>query len=334
MGVAVVTAGKVPVSYVLRRLTQTVLVLWAAFTLSFVILYLLPGDAVLTKLGSAEGGITADPEELAAIRAEYGMDEPVLVQYLDRLFAALTGDFGTSVTTGETATHMVVSALPSTLAIAVPALVLAIVIGGGVALLGTYTRQRWLGQLLLSLPPLGISLPPFWVGLLLIQLFSFELRLLPAMGAEGISSVILPSVTLALPVGAIVAQVLAKSLATQQAQPYVDVVAAKGASRVRVHIGHVLRNAAVPALTLAGVVTGNLLAGSVVTETVFSRDGIGRVTADAVTAQDIPVVQAVIVLAAAVFVLINLIVDLVYPVLDPRIAHTPAAGPAKERIHA
>ncbi|RSM66653.1 peptide ABC transporter permease [Amycolatopsis sp. WAC 01376] len=305
--------------YLLRRILQAVFVLWAAFTVSFVILYLLPGDAVSAKLGGGEAGLSVTPEQLAAAKAEYGLDDPLPLQYGKRLLAALQGDFGRSIATGDDATNMVVSALPPTLAVTGFALALAILFGGGIAIAGTVTRQRWLGNLLLALPPLGISLPPFWVGLLLIQFFSFQLKLLPALGSNGFESLILPAITLAIPTGAIIGQVLAKSLRTQLAEPYAEIALAKGASRSRVHFGHLLRNAAVPTLTIAGVVAGNLIAGSVITETVFSRDGLGRVTSSAVTAQDIPVVQAVIVLAALVFVGINLLVDLVYPLLDPRI---------------
>ncbi|MFI9448903.1 ABC transporter permease [Amycolatopsis sp. NPDC052450] len=311
--------------YLLRRILQAVFVLWAAFTVSFVILYLLPGDAVSAKLGGGEGGLSVTPEQLAAAKAEYGFDDPLPLQYGKRLLAALQGDFGRSIATGDDATNMVVSALPPTLAVTGFALVLAILFGGGIAIAGTVTRQRRLGDLLLALPPLGISLPPFWVGLLLIQFFSFQLKLLPALGSNGFESLILPAITLAIPTGAIIGQVLAKSLRTQLAEPYAEIALAKGASRSRVHFGHLLRNAAVPTLTIAGVVAGNLIAGSVITETVFSRDGLGRVTSSAVTAHDIPVVQAVIVLAALMFVGINLLVDLVYPLLDPRIRHRETA---------
>ncbi|MFD9896306.1 ABC transporter permease [Amycolatopsis sp. NPDC059027] len=316
-------------AYLLRRVGQAVFVLWAAFTLSFVILYLLPGDAVSAKLGGGDGGITVTPEQLAQARAEYGLDDPLPVQYGKRLLSALHGDFGRSITTGDDAAHTVVSALPPTLAVTGIAVLLAVLGGGGIAIAGTYTRLPWLRQLLLSLPPWGISLPTFWVGLLLIQFFSFRLRLFPALGTQGVASLILPAITLALPTGAIIGQVLARSLNAQLAEPYVETAAAKGASRLRVHFGHILRNAAVPALTVAGVVAGNLLAGSVITETVFSRDGVGRVTADAVTNQDIPVVQAVIVLAALVFVVLNLVVDLLYPLLDPRIAAAKAPEVAR-----
>jgi peptide/nickel transport system permease protein len=315
--------------YVLRRVAQAVIVLWAAFTLSFVILYLLPGDAVLAKLGGGEGAVTATPEQVAQLRAQYGLDDPWPVQYGKRLLGALHGDFGRSIATGDTATHLVLTALPATLAVAGLGLLLAVVFGAGTALLGTYTRLKWLGNLLLSLPSLGISLPVFWVGLVLIQLFSFQLRVLPALGNQGPQSLILPAITIALPPGAVIGQVLAKSLRTQLAEAYVETAKAKGAGRGRVHFGHALRNAMIPVLTMVGVLTGQLLAGSVVTETVFSRDGIGRVTTTAVNAQDVPVVQAVIVLAAFFFVVINLVVDLLYPLLDPRVQQ--GVEPARAR---
>jgi peptide/nickel transport system permease protein len=186
-------------------------------------------------------------------------------------------------------------------------------------MLATYTGQRWLRQLLLSLPPLGVSVPAFWVGLMLVELFSFRRHWFPAFGNDGLRGLVLPAVTLAVPTGALVAQVLAKSLFTALAEPYIDTARAKGAGRVRIHLRHALRNASLPALTIVGLLCGQLLANSVVIETVFSRNGLGRVTAAAVTVQDIPLVQGVVVFGALIFVLVNLLVDLVYPLLDPRI---------------
>jgi peptide/nickel transport system permease protein len=196
---------------------------------------------------------------------------------------------------------------------------LAVVLGGGLAVLATYTARRWLRQLLLSLPPLGVSVPTFWVGLLLVETFSFRLHWFPAFGNDGLKGLVLPALTLAVPTGAQVAQVLAKSLLTALDQAYVETARAKGAGRWRVHLRHALRNASLPALTVVGLLVGQLIAGSVVVETVFSRDGLGRVTAAAVTAQDIPLVQGVVVFGALTFVTTNLVIDLVYPLLDPRI---------------
>jgi peptide/nickel transport system permease protein len=312
--------------YLARRLLQAVFVLWAAFTVSFTVLYLLPSDPV--SIMAAGGGDTNDvsPQQLAELKRTYGFDQPVAAQYGHRLWGALHGDFGISVQNGDKVTHLISTQLPATLQLTSGALLLAVVLGAGTALWGTYTRQRWLRQVLLSLPALGVSAPTFWVGLVLVQIVSFRWGLVPAIGNEGFRSLILPVITLSLPTAAVIAQVFAKSLRTTLREPYVETALAKGASRARVHLRHAARNASIPALTVVGVLVGNLLAGSVVIETVFSRTGIGRITATAVTAQDIPVVQGLVVFGALAFVLANLAVDLVYPLLDPRIATAQAVA--------
>ncbi|MFI8193417.1 ABC transporter permease [Streptomyces sp. NPDC085946] len=305
--------------YVVTRLAQAVGVLWAAYTVSFLVLVFLPGDPVTAMAGAGMDSGQIDPERTAALRHEYGFDKPVLVQYADHLGRAVRGDFGDAVTTGRPVTSTLADALPQTLRLTGAALLLAVVLGGGLAVLATYTSRRWLRQFLLSLPPLGVSVPTFWVGLLLVETFSFRLHWFPAFGDDGPKGLVLPALTLAVPTGAQVAQVLAKSLLTALDQAYVETARAKGAGRWRVHLRHALRNASLPALTVVGLLVGQLIAGSVVVETVFSRDGLGRVTAAAVTAQDIPVVQGVVVFGALIFVATNLVVDLVYPLLDPRL---------------
>lgn len=310
--------------YVLLRVGLAVAVLWAAWTVSFVILYLVPGDPASAMLaGGMENG-TVDPAELAALREAYGFNDPLLVQYGERLLAALRGDLGVSIRTGRSVTGSIAGALPGTIVLAVTALGLAIVLAGGVALTATFTTRRWLRQALLSLPPVAISLPTFWVGLVLVQWFSFQLGWLPALGDHGWRSLVLPALTLAVPVAAMIAQVLASSMEEALAEPYVVTARAKGLRRSTIHLRHALRNASLPLLTIVGMVVGSLLAGSVIVETVFSRYGVGQLTVDAVSFQDLPVVQGVVVLGAVVFVTANLVVDLVLPVLDPRIAvHSP-----------
>jgi len=303
--------------WVLRRLGQAVVVLWAAFTVSFVVLYLLPGDALTIGLGGLES--TASPEQIDAVRAAHGLDDPLYAQYWRALVDALGGDLGESAQTGAPVVRAIAEVLPETLKLTVFAVTLATLGGVGIALAATYTRLRALRQFLLSLPALGISMPGFWVGLLLVQVVSFQWGWFPAMGNRGFESLVLPAITLAFPAGALIAQVLAKSMATALAQPYVATARAKGVGRVRIHLRHALRNASLPALTLAGVVAGNLLVEAVVVETVFSRAGVGRLTASAVDTQDLAVVQGVVLLAAVVFVVVGLVVDLLYPVLDPRI---------------
>ena len=315
------------VRYVSSRLGQSLLVLWAAYTVSFIVLYALPSDPVALLAGGDASDIT--PEQLAELKAHYGLDQPLVVQYLLRLGGVLTGDFGSSIATGRPVAQVIGEAIPPTLQLAGLGFLFAVLTGAGLAVLATYVRSRAVSTLLLGLPPLGVAIPSFWFGLMLIQWFSFQLPLFPAMGDKSIASLVLPSITLALPTGAMIAQLLSKSLATSLREPYIDTAKAKGADRRRVHLRHALRNAALPAITMTGLIVGQLLSGTVVTETVFSRPGIGRVTASAVQQQDIPVVQGIVLFAAAAFVLANLAVDLVYPLLDPRIQLT--AAPRRRR---
>lgn len=305
--------------YLLRRLGLAAVVLWAAWTVSFVVLYLLPGDPVAT-MASASDGEPVSPAELAALRARYGLDQPLPVQYVTKLWAALHGDLGTSFVSGQDVRTAVAEARPPTLQIAAAGLVVAVVTGTAVAVAATWVRSPWLRQVLASLPSLAVSLPVFWVGLMLVQLFSFSLGWLPSVGDRGPESLVLPAVTLGLPTGALVAQVLAKSLGQALDSPYVTTARAKGVGEAAVHLRHALGNAAIPALTVLGYVVGNVLAGSVVVETVFTRPGLGRLTVASVGAQDIPVVQGIVLFAALAFVVVNLLVDLAYPLLDPRVA--------------
>ncbi|OAZ44659.1 peptide ABC transporter permease [Microbacterium arborescens] len=305
-------------TYIARRVGQGLVVLWAAYTISFLVLYLLPGDAAALFAGGADQE-AVDPELVARLRAELGLDRPLWEQYLTALGRALVGDFGTSTQTGRPAADLLGEALPPTLALTGFAFVLSVVLGAVLALAASLTRTAWLRNLLFSLPPIGVSIPVFWIGLLLLQAFSFQLRLFPAMGDDGFVSLVLPAVTIAIPSGAFIAQLLSRSLRSTLAQPYVEVVRAKGAGETRVQFGHALRNAVIPTLTMGGVLVGGLLSGAVVTETVFSRLGIGRLVVTAVNNRDVPVVQIVVVFAALVFVVANLVVDLVYPLVDRRI---------------
>lgn len=304
--------------YAGRRAGQGLIVLWAAYTISFLILYLLPGDAATLFAGGGDKD-AIDPELVAELRAELGLDRPLWEQYGAALARAVTGDFGTSTQTGRSASALLAEALPPTLALTGLALVFSLVLGVGLALAASLTPAPWVRNLLFSLPPIGVSVPVFWIGLLLLQAFSFRLRLFPSMGNEGFISLVLPALTIAIPSGAFVAQLLARSLRSTLAQPYIEVVRAKGATEARVQLGHAFRNAAIPTLTMLGVLVGGLLSGAVVTETVFSRVGVGRLVVTAVSNRDVPVVQIVVVFAALVFVLANLLVDLVYPLVDRRI---------------
>ncbi|MEV0250590.1 ABC transporter permease [Nocardia sp. NPDC050712] len=308
------------VRYLALRVAQALWVLWAAFTVSFVVLYLLPADPVSIAAGGAETGSPTDPAAIAELQARYGLDQPLWQQYWTALGHAVRGDLGHSISTGQPVTTAIGEALPSTLGLAALTLLFALLGGVGLAFAAAGTRRSWLRNGLAALPSIGVAVPTFFTGLVLLQLFSFQWRLAPAFGGQGFGGTVLPALTLGLPIGAVIAQVLTSGLESTWRQPFVDVALAKGGSRWWVRRKHVLRPASVPTFTIAGVLVGNILAGAVVVESVFARPGVGRLTQTAVLAQDIPVVQGIVLLSALVFVTVNLVVDLIYPLLDPRIA--------------
>jgi peptide/nickel transport system permease protein len=310
--------------YLLGRVAQALIVLWAAYTATFVILYLLPSDPVALALSANNVELDSlSPAEIEQARARLGLDQPLWAQYLALLGRALTGDFGTSYAKGVPVTDLIGEALPGTVILSVVAVGIALVAGVAIAFLAAYVRWTPARVLLNRLPAVGVSVPSFWIGLLLIQLFAFTLGWLPATGDDGWQSYVLPAVTMAVPTSAVLAQVLTRSLHDTLGEAYVTTARAVGLSRFAVQLRHAFRNAALPTLTILGLLVGATVTGAIVTETVFSRFGVGRIAQEAVLNQDVPVVQAVVVLAAAAFVVVNLVVDLLYPFLDPRIARTP-----------
>src|SRR5471032_849160 len=299
--------------YFSGRIGQAVLVLWAAFTVSFILLQVLPGDAILIKFQNPDMGLS--PAQIADMRAVYGADVPVWQQYFHTLGNFLRGDLGYSIQAGVPVTDLLSSNFPPTLRLAVLGFVVAIVI----AFLSSLLHFGWLKSALQSLPSLFISIPTFWLGIALIQFFSFHLRWIPVINPGEWVGLILPIVTLAVPISAPLAQILIRSIDQVQTQPFVAVARAKGASRSGVLWRHVARNAMLPALTIAGLLFGELIAGALITETVFGLNGLGQLTQQAVNNQDVAVLQAIVVISAAAFVAINLLVDLVFPLLDPRL---------------
>ena len=317
------------VRYVTGRVAQALIVLWAAYTVTFVVLYLLPADPVALMLSANNIEVDSlSPAEFAAARARYGLDAPLWSQYVTMLGGALQGDFGLSYTKQVPVTELVLSRLPGTVVLSVVALGLALVGGVTLAFLSAYVVRRPVRQLLLRLPAVGVSLPMFWIGLLLIQVFAFSLGWVPATGSAGWRSYVLPAVTMAVPATAALAQVLSRSLHDTLGLDYITTARAKGLSRFAVQLRHALPNAVLPTLTILGLLVGATVTGAITVETVFSRAGIGRLAAESVLSQDVPVVQGIVVMAAAAFVGVNLLVDLVYPLLDPRVVHVRRAVPA------
>ncbi|WP_407575122.1 ABC transporter permease [Raoultella terrigena] len=310
--------------YFLSRLGQGVLVLWAAFTLSFVLLQVLPGDAVLIKFQNPDLGLS--PAQIAEMRLAYGADSPLWRQYLHSLLAMLRGDFGYSLQAGIAVNALLASNLPQTLSLAIPAFIAAIALAFTLAFAARLPGLRWLSNALQSLPVLFISLPTFWLGIALIQLFSFQLRWVPVINPSPLQGLILPIIAVAVPISAPLAQILLRSMDQVAALPFVAVARAKGMSETGVLWRHVIGNALLPVLNIAGLLLGELIAGALITETVFGRGGLGQLTQQAVNNQDIAVLQAVVMISALGFVLINLLVDLLMPLFDPRLK--PLAGGA------
>jgi len=299
---------------------QALAVLVAAYTVTFLILDALPGNAVDAVTGGQATQMTA--QQLAALKASFGLNRPLYAQWWLHLSQLFQGNLGRSFITGEPVSTELAANFPASAALIGAALLLAVVFGGGLALWATHARSGRLRGVLLSLPPLGVAVPTFWVGLMLLQVFSFDFHVFPGTGNEGIKSLILPAVTMAVPTGALVSSLLARSLDDALTAPYADTARSKGASEARVQFRHALRNALTSTVTVLGLLVGQLLTSAVVVETVFSRAGLGQLTYAAVSNADIPVVQGMVVLGAAVFVTINLIVDLTYPLLDARVVLT------------
>ncbi len=247
-------------AYLLRRFGQGLLVLWAAFTLTFFLLQVLPGDAVLIKFQNPDLGLS--PAQIADMRLAYGADSPLWRQYLHTLLAMLHGDFGYSLQAGLAVSSLIASNLPDTLSLALPAFLLAVALAFALAFASRLPGLRWLSNLLQSLPVLFISLPTFWLGIALIQLFSFQLRWIPVINPGPLEGLILPVIAVALPISAPLAQILMRSMDQVAVQPFVAVARAKGMSETGVLWHHVMGNALLPALNIAGLLLGELIAGA------------------------------------------------------------------------
>ncbi len=302
-----------------HRSLQALFVLWATFTLSFVLLQLMPGDAVLIRFVGGDLGLS--PEAVAGIREFYGADRPVWLQYRETLAGFLQGDFGYSITSGVSVWQEIATNLPATLWLSGLAFATAVALALAVTVLATLSPFAFLRDVFAALPGLMVSIPVFWLAIVLVQVVSFRLGLVSVIAPGPWERLILPVAAIAVPVAAPIAQILLRNLDTVSAQPFVAVARAKGATRLQVLFGHVLRNALLPVLTISGLLFGELLAGAVVTETVFGLNGIGRLAERAVRNQDAAVLQAIVVIAALGFVLVNLLVDSLYPLIDPRLRH-------------
>jgi peptide/nickel transport system permease protein len=299
--------------FVLRKILHTAFVAFGVVTLVFAALRL-SGDPAATMLPG-----DASVEELIALRRQLGLDRPLWLQYLQFLGGALTGDFGTSFRHQQPALPLVLERLPATLELAGAALVLAVGLALPLGILAAVYRGRIVDVAAMAFAVVGQATPYFWMGIMLILIVSVELGWLPTSGRGGIERLILPAITLGTHFAASLARLTRTSMLEVFGQQFVTTARAKGLSEWSVVLGHTLKNAAVPVITLIGLQFGTLLGGAVVTETIFAWPGVGRLAVQSVFVRDYPVVQAGVFVLALTFVAINLLVDLLYGVLDPRI---------------
>ncbi|KJE19779.1 ABC-type dipeptide/oligopeptide/nickel transport system, permease component [Frankia torreyi] len=298
-----------------RRVAAAAAVMLGAATTAFIALHLLPGDPVAIILGPST---MASPEVRAQIRLDLGLDQPLIMQYLRYLGRLLQGDLGDSYQLQQPVSALIGDQLRPTVELALAAIVVAVVLAVASAV-ATAGRRPGLRALANLWELVAVSTPSFWLGILLLTAFSFRVELFPVAGADGFSALVLPALTLGLPVAGILGQVLREGLETALEQPFATTARARGLSQTAVRLRHALRHAAVPLVTLSGWLTGTLLGGAVLVEKVFARPGIGALTLQAVSSRDMPVVMGVVLLSALVFVVISTAVDLLYLAIDPRL---------------
>jgi len=301
--------------YVARRVLAAVPVLFGVTLAVFSMLFLVPGDPV--KMMLAE--FVTNPDQVARMREQLHLDEPILVQYGRFVGNAMRGDLGTSIRSRRPVATEIGENVGSTAQLAVASMAIAIGLGIPLGLLAALGRNSWLDVASMVMALLGVAMPSFWLGLLLIFAFSLHLGWFPATGGGDLLHLILPAVTLGTIAAAIIARLTRSSMLEVLGQDYVRTARAKGLAWWGVVVRHALKNALIPVVTIFGLQFGNLLAGAVIVETVFSRPGLGRLIVGGILAKDFPLVQGSVLFVATAYVLINVLVDLAYAFVDPRI---------------
>jgi peptide/nickel transport system permease protein len=302
--------------FLARRLALTIPVLLGVATLVFSLIHFIPGDPALAMLGE-----TASPEDVAELRTRLGLDRPLLEQYGHFLGGVLRGDLGTSLRTSQPVTEAIVERLPATFELAAAAMLVAVAVSIPLGIAAAVWRGTAVDHSAMTLALLGVSIPNFWLGPLLAIVFAVELGWLPVSGRGTWGHLVLPAISLGAALAAILARMTRATLLEELREQYVLAARARGASRARAVVQHAFRNSLIPIVTLLGLQFGAVLTGAVITETVFAWPGIGRLLIQSIGFRDYPLVQGCILLIAVTYVGVNLLTDLVYGVLDPRIRY-------------
>jgi ABC-type dipeptide/oligopeptide/nickel transport system permease component len=303
-------------SYLLRRLFTSILVLFGISMLVFSVIHLVPGDVTMAILGRQK----VTEEKVAELREQLGLNDPLYVQYGRYLSKALRGDLGVSIRNNLSVSKAISDQLPSTFALAIAALSVALVIGGILGMLAALRHGSWVDTFVMGLSVSGLSIPTFWMGLLLILFFSVKLKLFPSISSgSSFAALFLPALTLGLPEAAVVARMVRASMLDVLNKDYIVTARAKGLPERMVILKHALRNALIPVVTFVGLQMAYLLGGATIVETMFARQGIGRLAVQSIFNRDYPMVQGVVLVTATIYVLINTLTDITYVWLNPKI---------------
>jgi peptide/nickel transport system permease protein len=300
---------------ILRRLAISLFVVLGTITLVFYIIYLLPGD----PMNSLVDVSSMSREDVENLRHQLGLDRPALVRFLEYVAAVLQGDLGKSYVNSVPVLETIMKHLPATLSLALASALISVIVGVVFGVLSAVHHNSWIDLVVRVISMFNISMPIFWFGILLILIFSFTLGWFPATGTKGIKSLVLPALALGLTSSSAILRLVRSNMLEVINESFITTLRSKGLPERMVLYGHALKNALIPAVTVVGVELSNLLGGVVITETVFSRQGIGRELMDAILSRDIPVIQGIILFIAIAIILINLVVDISYAFIDPRI---------------
>jgi peptide/nickel transport system permease protein len=306
--------------FVARRVATMLLVLVGVSVLTFSLLFITPGDPAETILRQQMGGQTPSQEAITQFRAEQGLNRPIPIQYVDWVTDVLQGDLRESYYQQTPVSTMIMNRLPATLELAVAGMIVALVVAIPTGIVSAVHKGAAPDYLSQFAALLGVSMPNFWLGYILIILFSLELGLFPVSGVGGFDKLVLPAVTLGTGMAAIVTRLVRSSMLEVLEEGYIDTARSKGLTERIVVYKHALRNALIPVVTIIGLQFGYLLNGAVIVEIVFQRPGLGALLIDAIFARDYPVVQGLVLIIAVIFVVTNFVVDLTYRYIDPRIS--------------
>jgi len=306
------------INYTIKRIFEVIPVLLIVSIIVFSVMHLLPGDPTLLMLAGAEGG-SIPQERLDELRIIMGLNKPLYEQYYNFISNAISGDLGTSIRLRTPVTEILLQKFPYTIKLSLLGLMIAIFLGVVIGLVAALFKDTWLDHFSMTFSLIGVSMPIYWLGLLLILIFSINLNIFPSSGATGWKSIVLPALTLGFVSAGLISRLLRSSLLEVLNEDYIRTAKGKGLTDKIILIKHALKNAMIPVITILGLQFGNMLAGAVVTETVFSRPGLGRLVVNGILWKDYPLVQGTVLFIACIYVLVNLFVDISYYWFDPRI---------------